>query len=58
MDTGKELNYLLYLQREEEFERTDTKKEFSRYDDIKNGDIEKVQENFNELRKDFFKMCL
>ncbi len=55
MDTGKELNYHLYIQREEEFERTDTKKEFARYDDIKNGDIEKVQENFNELRKDFFK---
>ena len=54
MDTGRELNYHLYIQREEEFERTDTRKEFSRYDDIKNGDVEKVQENFNELRKDFF----
>lgn len=55
MDTGKELNYHLYLQREEEFVRTDTKMEFARYDDIKNGDVKKVQENFNELRKDFFK---
>lgn len=55
MDTGKELIYSLYIQREEEFVRTDIKKEYSRYNDIKNGDIEKVKENFAELRKDFFK---
>ena len=55
MDTGKELIYRLYIQREEEFVRTDIKKEFSRYNDIKNGDVEKVKENFAELRKDFFK---
>lgn len=55
MDTGKELIYSLYIQREEEFVRTDIKKEYERYNDIKNGDIEKVKENFVELRKDFFK---
>jgi AraC-type DNA-binding domain-containing proteins len=55
MDTGKELIYRLYIQREEEFVRTDIKQEFSRYDDIKNGDVEKVKANFKELRKDFFK---
>lgn len=55
MDTGKELIYSLYIQREEEFVRTDIKKEYERYNDIKNGDIEKVKENFAELRKDFFK---
>lgn len=55
MDTGKELIYSLYIQREEEFVRTDIKKEYERYNDIKNGDIEKVKKNFAELRKDFFK---
>ena len=55
MDTGKELNYRLYIQREEAFVRTDIKREFSRYDDIKNGDVEKVKENFREIKKDFFK---
>ena len=55
MDTSKKLIYMLYLQREEEFERTDTKQEYSRYEDIKNGDIEKVKTNFEEIKKDFFK---
>lgn len=55
MDTGKELIYRLYIQREEAFVRTDIKREFSRYEDIKNGDVEKVKENFKEIRKDFFK---
>ena len=54
MDTGKELNYRLYIQREEAFVRTDIKREFSRYDDIKNGEVEKVKENFREIKKDFF----
>ncbi len=55
MDTNKELLYRLYIQREEAFVRTDIKKEFSRYEDIMNGDVEKVKENFKEIRKDFFK---
>ena len=55
MDSDKRLIYSLYIQREEEFVRTDIKQEFSRYNDIKNGDIEKVKTNFAELRKDFFK---
>ena len=41
MDTGKELIYRLYIQREEAFVRTDIKSEFSRYDAIKNGEVEK-----------------
>ncbi|MBQ6231501.1 MAG: helix-turn-helix transcriptional regulator [Eubacterium sp.] len=55
MDTGKELIYRLYIQREEAFVRTDIRSEFSRYDDIRNGNVEKVKENFKEIKKDFFK---
>ena len=55
MDTEKELIYRLYIQREEEFERTDIKREFSRYEDIRNGDVEKVAKNYEEIKKDFFK---
>ncbi len=55
MNTNKELNYRMYLQREEEFIRTDLKSEFSRYDDIKNGDVKKVKENFDEIKKNYYK---
>ncbi len=55
MNTNKELNYRLYLQREEEFVRMDLKSEFSYYDNIKQGNIEKVRESFQDIRKDFYK---
>jgi YesN/AraC family two-component response regulator len=55
MDTGKELIYRLYIQREEAFVRNDIRNEFSRYEDIRNGNVEKVRENFVEIKKDFFK---
>lgn len=55
MNTNKELNYRLYLQREESFVRTDLKSEFSRYDDIKKGNVKKVKENFKEIRRNFYK---
>lgn len=54
MNTNKELNYRLYIQREENFQRTDIHRELSRYDDIKNGEVEKVIENFKETRKNFY----
>ena len=41
MNTNKELNYMLFVQLEEDFKRTEIKSEFSRYDDIKNGNVEK-----------------
>ena len=54
MNTREELNYRLYVQRDEEFVRTDVRKEFSRYEDIVNGSVEKVKENYAMARKDFF----
>ncbi|MCQ2527677.1 MAG: AraC family transcriptional regulator [Saccharofermentans sp.] len=55
MNTSKELNYKLYTHKEEGFIRTDIKSEFSRYDDIKFGNVEKVKSNFKEIRKDYYK---
>lgn len=55
MNTNRELNYRLYMQRESNFERTAIESEFSRYDDIKNGNVEKVKANFKEIRKDYYK---
>ena len=50
MDTSKELNYRLYVQREEGFRRPDISSEFSIYDAIKNGDIETVKKNAKRRR--------
>ncbi len=54
MNTNRELNYKLYTQKAEGFIRTDVKREFSRYDDIRNGDVEKVRQNFIEIKKHFY----
>ena len=54
MNTNRELDYRLYLQRDEEFVRTDVRKEFSRYEVIMAGDTETVKKNYDEVRKDFF----
>ena len=54
MNTNRELDYRLYLQRDEEFVRTDVRKEFSRYEMIVAGETEMVKKNYSEVRKDFF----
>lgn len=54
MKTDKELNYRLYIQREESFTRTNIKSEFSRYNDIKFGNVEKVKENSLLIRKNYY----
>ena len=54
MNTNRELDYRLYLQRDEEFVRTDVRREFSRYEAIVSGDVEQVKKNYAEVRKDFF----
>ncbi len=54
MDTNRELNYRLFLQIEEEFKRTEIKSEFSYYDDIKLGNVEKVRENFAYIRQHYY----
>lgn len=55
IDTNRELIYRLYTQKEKNFERTTIASEFSRYDDIKFGNVDKVKKNFAEIRKDYYK---
>ncbi len=55
MNANQELDYRLYLQREEQFVRTEYQSEFSKYVDIKNGDVEKVRANFKEIKKEYYK---
>lgn len=54
MDTRKDLNYRLFLQKESGFTRTSFKTEFEKYKDIQNGNINKVKENFKNIRKNFY----
>lgn len=54
MNTNQELNYRLFIQIEEDFKRTEIKSEFSRYDDIKCGNVEKVRANFEEIRQHYY----
>lgn len=54
MNTNNELNYQLYVQREESFTRANIKSEFSRYNDIKYGNVEKVKENAKIIKQSFF----
>lgn len=53
MNTTKELNYRLYVQRENGFRRTSHDSEFAKYKCISAGDIEKVKRNFTDLKKDY-----
>ena len=54
MNTNRELNYRLFVQTEEDFKRTEIRSEFARYDDIKNGDIEKVKKNLIEIKAHYY----
>lgn len=55
LETNNELLYRLYIQKENNFERTNIASEFARYDDIKNGNVDKVTANFAEIKKDYYK---
>ncbi len=55
MNTNRDLNYRLYLHKTEGFERTPYKKEFERYADVREGRIEQIKKNMQEIRKDFLK---
>lgn len=55
MNTNKDLNYRLYVQRESGFVRTAFQSEFERYMVIRSGDVEGVKRNFKMIRKDFMK---
>ena len=53
MDTTKELNYRMFVQREEGFTRSSLESEFARYDAIKNGDIEAVEASIRSRMNDY-----
>lgn len=55
MNTNRDLNYRLYLQREEGFKRVPFNREFEKYRVISSGDVEQVKENFVEIKKNYFK---
>lgn len=54
MNTNKELNYRLYIQREENFVRQDIRKEFSHYDMIRYGKIQEVRESIPGRKANFY----
>lgn len=53
MDTNRDLNYRLFIQRETNFIRTDIRTEYDRYTTISSGDVEKVRANFGRLKANF-----
>lgn len=54
MNTNRDLNYRLYVQKMDGFERTPFRAEMEKYIAIQSGDIEQVRHNFSIIRKDFF----
>lgn len=55
MNTNRDLNYRLYLQREEGFRRVPFSSEFEKYRVIGSGDVERVKENFIGIKKNYYK---
>lgn len=53
MNTNKELNYHLYVQKMAGFTRTPFHSEFERYNTIRSGNVEEVRKNFSRIRKNF-----
>lgn len=53
MNTGKELNYRLYVQKMNGFTRSSFSREMSRYISIQQGDVENVRKTFEKVRKNF-----
>ena len=53
MNTNRDLNYRLFIQKENNFIRTDIRTEYDRYTTISSGDVEKVKENFRKSRANF-----
>ncbi len=54
MNTNRDLNYRLYLQKTNGFVRTSFSKEFERYTTIREGNVELVKKNIREIRSNFF----
>lgn len=55
MNTNRDLNYRLYIQKELDFTRTDIHSEFEKYYIIRSGNVQLVKENFAEVRNNFDK---
>lgn len=53
MDTNRDLNYRLFIQKESNFIRTDIHTEYERYATIRSGDVEKVRKNFEQIKANF-----
>ena len=53
MNTGKELNYRLYVQKMSGFTRTPFSNEMARYIDIQQGNVEEVRARFENARINF-----
>lgn len=55
MNTNRDLNYRLYLHKITKFERPSFKREYERHADICEGNIEKVRQNLEEMKKNYLK---
>jgi YesN/AraC family two-component response regulator len=53
MNTNKELNYHLYVQKENDFSRLPYQNELSYYRDVQSGDIDKIKKNFALIKNNF-----
>ena len=56
MNTNRDLNYRLYLQREEGFHRISFSSEFEKYKIISSGDVKKVRENIAVIKQNFYQV--
>ncbi|MBR7007579.1 MAG: AraC family transcriptional regulator [Ruminococcus sp.] len=54
MNTNRDLNYRLFVQKETGFTRTDFHSEFGRYNDIVEGNINALKEHFKRPRSEFY----
>lgn len=53
MNTNRDLNYRLFIQKENNFIRTDIHTEYQRYATIRSGDVDRVRENFDNIKANF-----
>lgn len=53
MNTNRDLNYHLYVQKMEGFSRTPFHSEFEKYMVIQSGNVEEVHKNFSKIRPNF-----
>ena len=54
MNTNRDLNYRLYIQKTDGFTRTPFNTEFEHYIIVKSGNVEKVKNDFASVKKNFF----